>query len=67
MAMSSNVVRYIKSTVITFLAGFLPALYISLEGFSSIGDINPALLSGAILAGIRLVLKALIEKIEGRI
>lgn len=66
-ARRATIVRYAKSTLITFLSGFLPVLYIQLGEVDSLESITPALFLGAVLAGVRFVLKGLMEKIEGRI
>ena len=68
---NANIKRYLKSTLITFLAGFLPTLGYTLTMIQDPETITVqfaiAALVGAANAGFRLVLKAGIEKLEGRI
>lgn len=65
--MNDTLKRYLKSTAVSFLSGFLPALVIVLENVNTFNEVSFAALIGAGFAGIRLVIKMAAEKVEGRI
>jgi len=65
--MNDTLKRYLNSTLQTFLAGFLPALYIVMENGDAFSDVTSAAVFGAIFAGVRLVIKFGAEKYTGRI
>ncbi len=65
--MNANVKRYLKSTALTFLSGFLPALVVILDGVQTFSDVTVSAIVGAVFAGVGLVIKLVTEKLEGRI
>jgi hypothetical protein len=55
-------IRYLISTINSFLAGFLSSILFTLDGATGFSDIVwPAALVGAAFAGVRLALKTLVE------
>jgi len=58
----STFIRYLVSTIVSFLGGFLLAVLTAFDGAAGFADITwKATLVGAAFAGVRLALKTLVE------
>ena len=57
----SLIKRYGKSTVVSFLAGFLTYLVAAFETIDGWEGIGVSLVTGALFAGVRVIPKALLE------
>lgn len=67
ITMNETVKRYIISSINTFFSGFLPVVIMMMDGAETWTDVAwPAVLLAASFTGVRLVLKALSEKVQAK-
>lgn len=62
-----TIIRYAISTGVTFLSGFLGSLLLTLDSVKTYEDFKISVLTGALFAGFRLVVKSSYELINDSI